>query len=393
MVHYAPLEQLCQVEFFDIVCSMKLNFDGDEHIYVQLADLIRAQVYHKQLQGKIPGIRDLAEEYSINVKTVNRAITLLIDEGLLYRVRGKGTFVVDTDLKEHAYTTCGLILSNITNPNFARYAQLLAEEGYQQNISFAVNTTGSKKGRLMQIMSTYKARGVAAVIIHEGTVREPGLLEQVVAYDIPLVGLHTHAEFIDDVWPDVRAGAQLATDHLIENFEGPVGFISGSDDPVKKTGRYQGYRDSLLAHDLQVDFRYIAETQPTYRAGYNAVLELFERKTIPRALFFYNQIMTMGGISALIGKGYRVPDDVAVIGTDDCVDVDEMLVPTSAISFPYDETARQLVHLLRRRVANKQSEPQSIRIAPRLIVRDSSRKQVIAAKVKTGLDRGIAQHP
>lgn len=184
---------------------MKMNFTGDKHIYVQLSDLLRAQIYHKQLQGKVPGIRDLAEEYSINVKTVNRAISLLIDEGLLYRVIGKGTFVVDTDFKEHMYTICGLILANITNPNFARNAQLLEEEGYRQNISFAVNTTGGKNGRLMQTMNTYNARGVAAVIIHEGAVRQTGLLEQVAAYDIPLVGLHTHARFIDDVWPDVRA--------------------------------------------------------------------------------------------------------------------------------------------------------------------------------------------
>lgn len=373
MVHHIIGAQLCQYFFFAIIGKMKSIFNADEHIYIQLADLLRTQIYHKQLEERVPGIRELAEEYSINAKTVNKAITLLIDEGLLYRIRGKGTFVTDTNTHPNRTTLCGFVLPNITNPNFALYAQVLEEEGFQNNISFIVNVTGNNHGRLFQIMNTYKNRGVSAVIIQEGAVHQTGLLEDITEMNIPIIGLHTHADFIDDVWPDVRAGAQLATDHLIENFESSVGYISGSDDPVKLTGRFRGYRDSHLAHGLEVDLRFVTKEKPGFRGGYNAVKKLIEQDSIPRTILFYNQLMAMGGISALFERGYKIPEDVAVVGIDDSVDVDQMLIPTSTINFPYDETARQLIHLVKRRINNDKGEPQSIRIAPRLIVRDSSR--------------------
>ncbi len=352
---------------------MKINFNANEHIYIQLADLLRTQIYHKQLTKKIPGIRELAEEYSINVKTVNRAITLLIDEGLLFRVRGKGTFVINTDSKDRKFALCGCILPDIINPNFARIAQMLEEEGYKQSLSFIVNATGNSNGRLMQTMTMYKDRGVAAVIIQGGAVRKTGLIEQLTTFEIPIIGLHTRSTSIDDVWPDVRAGAQLATDHLIENFEGPIAFISGSDEPAKRTGRFEGYRDSHLSHGLEVDYRFIQEEQPGYRGGHNAVKELISQNCIPRSILFYNQLMAMGGTSALIALGYRVPNDIAIVGIDDSVETEQMVIPTSTINFPYDETARQLIQIVRRRINHDKGEPQSIRIAPRLIVRDSSK--------------------
>jgi DNA-binding GntR family transcriptional regulator len=65
-------------------------FDADDYIYIQLANLLRSQIENGYLQGKIPGIRHLAQQYSVNFKTANKAVSLLVQEGHLYRLRGKG---------------------------------------------------------------------------------------------------------------------------------------------------------------------------------------------------------------------------------------------------------------------------------------------------------------
>lgn len=99
---------------------------------------------------------------------------------------------------------------------------------------------------------------------------------------------------------------------------------------------------------------------------------MIERGDVPKALLFYNQIMAMGGVSALIGRGYEVPGDVAVVSIDDSIDTAQMLVPTTTVALPFDETARHALYLCRRRMTNLEAAPLSIRVAPRLIVRESS---------------------
>ena len=64
-------------------------------LYLQLQDLIRTAIGDAILvQGNaIPAERDLATEYDISRITVRKAIGGLVEEGLLTRRRGAGTFV------------------------------------------------------------------------------------------------------------------------------------------------------------------------------------------------------------------------------------------------------------------------------------------------------------
>jgi len=45
--------------------------------------------------GKFPSERNLAQDLNIDFKTANKAVSVLVAEGLLQRIPGKGTFVVD----------------------------------------------------------------------------------------------------------------------------------------------------------------------------------------------------------------------------------------------------------------------------------------------------------
>ncbi len=350
---------------------MAPDFDPADAIYRQLAALLRTQIYNGQIRGKIPGLRELAQEYSINIKTANKAIGLLVAEGLLFRVRGKGTFV--RKVAESATDTlCGLVVPNVTNPYFARTAQAIEEQGFGRGIAFLVNATGATPEKLFHIVAMYRSRGIQLAVVHGGSLRDPGSLERAMESGLHLIGIHTHSNEIDDVWPDVRAGAQLAADHLLENFGGPLAFVSGSDDPIRETGRFVGYRDALLSYGLEPEPRYLIETAPTYRGGFEAVEQLAQLGDLPRAVLFYNQVMAMGGINALRSRGIRIPDDVAVVGIDDGVDEEHMLVPTTAISFPFEIAARQVLTLIRRRLESPGAETRSIRLIPKIVIRESS---------------------
>lgn len=74
---------------------IKLNFESDEAIYVQLCnEIIRGIALGAIRDGdSLPSVRQMAEEISINMHTVNKAYTILKDEGFVKLDRRTGAVV------------------------------------------------------------------------------------------------------------------------------------------------------------------------------------------------------------------------------------------------------------------------------------------------------------
>jgi GntR family transcriptional regulator len=72
-----------------------LKFDDKIPIYYQ----IKNYLYHEMLTGtlnpgdKLPAVRQLAVDLTVNVNTVQRALSEMITEGTIESQRGKGNFV------------------------------------------------------------------------------------------------------------------------------------------------------------------------------------------------------------------------------------------------------------------------------------------------------------
>ena len=79
----------------------KIDLNSSRPLYIQLTDLIKDQIANKfwQLDEMIPSENELAAAYQVSVGTVKKALSVLVDEGILYRRQGKGTFVNRPDFK------------------------------------------------------------------------------------------------------------------------------------------------------------------------------------------------------------------------------------------------------------------------------------------------------
>lgn len=74
---------------------MKYDFNNNLPIYIQVMDEIKKKIFNgSYLFGtKIDSVRDLALEYGVNPNTVQKALSELEREGLLYSKRSSGRFV------------------------------------------------------------------------------------------------------------------------------------------------------------------------------------------------------------------------------------------------------------------------------------------------------------
>lgn len=74
---------------------MKIDFDSEEALYVQLCNQIIYGIATETLRegDSLPSVRQLAEEIGINMHTVNKAYAVLRQEGFLTLDRRRGAVV------------------------------------------------------------------------------------------------------------------------------------------------------------------------------------------------------------------------------------------------------------------------------------------------------------
>lgn len=70
--------------------------------YIQIHDQIKDEIDQKiwKIGQRLPSERDLAEKFHVSRMTLRQAITLLVEEGVLERRVGSGTFVASTRVQE-----------------------------------------------------------------------------------------------------------------------------------------------------------------------------------------------------------------------------------------------------------------------------------------------------
>ncbi|KAF5058265.1 GntR family transcriptional regulator [Acetobacterium wieringae] len=74
---------------------MQINFEDERPIFVQIADGIEDAILTGAFEesGQIPSITELSVSYKINPATALKGISLLVDEGIIFKKRGVGMFV------------------------------------------------------------------------------------------------------------------------------------------------------------------------------------------------------------------------------------------------------------------------------------------------------------
>lgn len=76
---------------------MPIKFSNDKPIFIQLAELIKSEIMSKKyLTGeKLPSVREFAFEFQVNPNTVQKALQILEDDGLIITDRTNGKFVAE----------------------------------------------------------------------------------------------------------------------------------------------------------------------------------------------------------------------------------------------------------------------------------------------------------
>lgn len=137
--------------------------------------------------------------------------------------------------------------------------------------------------------------------------------------------------------------------------------------------RLQGYVDAL--HDAGFDFapelvRITSGVEP--REDGQAMAELLALAEPPTAVVCTNDLRALAVLDYCLGRGLRVPDDLAVTGSDNRPETAFSRPPLTTIDGRHSEKGRIVADLLARRLRGDDIPCETILIQPRLVPRESS---------------------
>ncbi len=188
------------------------------------------------------------------------------------------------------------------------------ERGYQLLLSFPAN--GSET---VDPLQPYFERRVDGLIFLHTDLSDSDLtaVEKNAIPCAMLWGNCDHPTLIS-VHPDDRCGGRMATQHLIDHGHERIAHIGGLAGSRSAQDRQAAYETTIREAGLPVPPDYILGGGFDVETGYAMIETLMTLDSPPTAVFCANDLIAIGAWRRLDELGLSVPDDVSLIGFDDC---------------------------------------------------------------------------
>jgi LacI family transcriptional regulator len=231
--------------------------------------------------------------------------------------------------------------------------------------------TGAKEGYL----NLAREKRIDGLIIIDPNLDNPALrtlAEE--GFPLVLIGRISEAN-VCSIDVDNRAAARTAVAHLLSLGHTQVGCITNAPlSQMAAQERLQGYRDALEVANLPYDEKLIRYGKFTPESGYEAMTSLLDQAAHLTAVFVAADVVAFGAMRAIHDYGFRVPEDIAMVGFDDVPLAQFANPPLTTIRLPAVQYGREAGELLVELILDQAEAARQIVLDTELIIRASSVK-------------------
>ena len=339
------------------------------------------------MKKKQATIKDIARELKISHSTVSRAlsedqkVSSLVAEKTRKRVQQKADELdYSPNLMAQGFVTgktgtLGLQSYQISGETYGAQTDHILRAADMNNYQILITLTSPRSRFHTELDNQDQERkikqllawGIDGLFIHtRGDEGESERILDVVRGRVPVVTFPYPTQNLSGVVEDAMENFCAATEHLIRLGHERIGFI-GADWNKNRvgSGKAKGYLLAMRRHGLTPK-RILGRTfpkKPTHRTG----KKLGDRFT---AIVCRDDYVAIGVCRGLREAGFRVPDDVAVIGSGN-IEVAEYVTPTlTTLAIPYEAIAQAAMELMLEQLEGEET-PRQITVRSPLVVRES----------------------
>jgi GntR family transcriptional regulator, arabinose operon transcriptional repressor len=353
--------------------------------YQQIFDILKADILANKYfpRQRLPSEAAFMEQFGASRITVVRALKELQHEGLIERRAGSGTYVIEAQQKSTSLIF-GLLIPNLSETEiFGPICQSIADslQTRKHGLLWGNMKASDQATQSLKICEHYINQKVAGVFFAplELSPHNDEINREVVKILgtalIPIVLLdrcflpYPQRSSYDLVSVDHRRAGYQITKHLIDLGCQKIAFVAHANSASTIEARLAGYQEALL------------------KAGHKLVPELIQRLSNdrldeigllmqqgkPDAVVCANDRTAGQVMRKLLELGYKIPQDVQIIGIDDVQYANLLPVPLTTAHQPCEDLGIVAVSAMMERIALPAMSAREILLSSHIVIRESSR--------------------
>jgi DNA-binding LacI/PurR family transcriptional regulator len=303
-----------------------------------------------QAGEQLPALPDLARQLGASRWATDRALHMLIAEGLLERVPKQGTFVREATLRG-AYQRAPITVLGVSpsdwlagdylGPMMGTFAADLGERDW---VFLHLTDPDAATDRLQSF-------GSPIVISINPRKDDVPALERLASAGLQVLclGANVESSRLHSVAMDNMQAMQIGLHTLAQLGHRRVGFLGTFTAAFDTIDRELGFRQGVAALGLDPDPRLVVCR--THPEGVAALVEeaftcWWSLPEPPTAIFSGGVALTHPLLEALATRALRVPDDVSLVAIDDSPLLAHLATPVTVIRQPLEEMGHRAAQVL-----------------------------------------------
>jgi LacI family transcriptional regulator len=333
-------------------------------------------------------IKDIAKLAGVGVSTVSRVLNNHPD------VKKETRDKVLEIIKEHNYVPnnsarilksnnmkhIGVLVKGVFNPFFSEMLKIIEmhinQIGYTMILHHYYDQNDSYSSEGEVLVSFIKEKRLQGVICLGGNfegIRE----ESFEGLDVPIVltsvdsSIQISSNLFSCVGIDNEKAAYEATNYLIQKGHKHIGMVLGDEfDAGVSNRRAIGYMRALEENHIPINKAYITLGGYDFEPAYESVKKLLSEEKHITAIFAISDIMAIGAGKAVVDLGYKIGEDISILGFDG-LDIGKYYNPAlTTIKQPQRQMACDSINLLVQ-IIEKKCENQRCVLETKLVERMS----------------------
>lgn len=197
------------------------------------------------------------------------------------------------------------------------------------------------------------------------------LTDKLLLIDMPLAG-----DEVSTITLDFDRAVVEALDYLTGLGHREIGFLSGIEflDEAREVRFADRRREAFIRYCEEHGIRYepyLYEEQFSMESGYRMMTAMIESGELPTAIFAASDPIAMGAMRALQDRGFRVPEDISILGFNDIGLAAFTMPPLTTMHAPSVEMGQYGAALIRQMSTMEHPVPLRIQMPCQLQVRQS----------------------
>ena len=259
--------------------------------------------------------RVLNHHPDVSAATAERIMAVIEENGFVPNLSAR-------NLKRESTKAIGVIIKGFTNPLFTAMLEIIQREIERNGYMLILAQVDPNQDEVSAAISLCKEKKPRGLIFMGGNFRHAQ--DKLAMLDAPYVMLtitmHENVDrssFSSVTVDDFAAGRSVAEKMYAAGHRQVVVMGASPDDISISKLRIDGFAKGLQEHGLTLTpDRIVFSGDFSYQNGYHTAMALFKAKTRFTCLFCISDIQALGAMRAIHDAGYRMPDDISIIGFD-----------------------------------------------------------------------------